>query len=411
MSDTSFSFAQQHSLFPELAGTVAIAGTKSPLSLDAGLKLNTHSSAPVLDQAIHDVGLALQRFATDPNQKATIEIAFGEGVNLEAANDLLQGWAVYDFSNVPKLGIRLGSEINNADGAFASDNETIYLSSDLLTQNAGNPDQIAAVLLEEVGHFIDFRINQYDAPGDEGDIFSRLVRGEAISAADLLSLKTENDHALVTLDGRSVAIEMSQIQMTEVGGRLYQIHRGTDNNSMYLASSHNGKDWNNWEKIPGETLNAPAITNYKGTLYVAHWGLDDRIYFASASEAKAGKWKALSDGGAKTPDAVAMVEYRGKLYMAHRGQDNGMYLASWDGANWSGWRKLEGQTPDAIAMAVSQGKLYIARRDMGNQIFIASLEGDSDASADASGKPGNRTSSMHSPSQTSMANCTQCIVA
>ena len=32
-----------------------------------------------------------------------------------------------------------------------------------------------------------------DSAGDEGDIFSRLVRGESISASELAALQAEND--------------------------------------------------------------------------------------------------------------------------------------------------------------------------------------------------------------------------
>jgi Peptidase_C39 like family len=379
MFDTAFknNLAQQLNSLSGSNWHPILDRTSAPLSFDSIPKFSSHSSAPVLEQAVHKVELALSRFAADPNRETTMDIAFGNNWNREAANSLFQGWAVYNFDNLPRIEIRLGSEINNANAAFSSDNQTIYLSHDFLTQYAGNVEQVAGVLLEEIGHAIDFRINQYDAAGDEGDIFSRLVRGEQISAGDLFALKTENDHALITLDGSSVAIEMSQIQMAEVGGKLYQTHRGTDN-GIYIASSNNGKDWSGWEKLPGATENAPAIVNLRGTAYIAHRGLDNRIYFASYDNAKAGRWQALPNGGV-TPDALAMVEHRGKIYMAHRGQDNGIYLASSsDGVNWNRWSKLAGETPDAIAMAVSQGKLYLAHRGMGNQIFTAWLEGDSD---------------------------------
>jgi hypothetical protein len=36
---------------------------------------------------------------------------------------------------------------------------------------------IAAVLLEEIGHFVDSKINLADTPGDEGAVFSAIVRG------------------------------------------------------------------------------------------------------------------------------------------------------------------------------------------------------------------------------------------
>jgi len=348
----------------------------SPLNPDSVLKFGNHSSSKVLDQVWQEITTRLSQFASDPNYVDKMSSAFGMDWSMTEAQNLFKEWAANNFKDFLQVEVSPDLDTIGANGAYAGETNTIYLSSNFLAQNTDHPDAVASVLLEEIGHAIDFRINQYDAPGDEGDIFSRLLRGEQISGEDLLALKTENDHALITLGGSSVAIEMSQIQMAEVGGKLYQTHRGRDN-GIYIASSNNGRDWGGWERLPGATENAPAIVNLRGTAYIAHRGLDNRIYFASYDDAKAGRWKALPNGGV-TPDAPAMVEHRGKIYMAHRGQDNGIYLASSDGVNWSGWSKLAGETPDAIAMAVYQGKLYLAHRGMNNQIFTASIEGDND---------------------------------
>lgn len=358
-----------------LSSLLTIEGS-SPLNPSSMLKFGHHSSSGVLAQAWQDVSTKLSEFASDPDFVDKMNRAFGTDWSVIEARNLFKGWSVYNFRGFPRIEVSPDLDILGANGAYVGETDTIYLSSSFLEQNSGHPDAVSRVLLEEIGHAIDVRINQYDAPGDEGDIFSRLVRGEQISGGDLLDLKTENDHALITLGGSSVAIEMSQIQMAEVGGKLYQTHRGRDN-GIYIASSINGRDWGGWERLPGATENAPAIVNLGGTAYIAHRGLDNRIYFASYENAKAGRWQALPNGGV-TPDALAMVEHRGKIYMAHRGQDNGIYLASSDGVNWSGWSKLAGETPDAISMAVSQGKLYLAHRGMNNQIFTASIEGDND---------------------------------
>ncbi|MFM6913081.1 MAG: hypothetical protein ACKPKT_08180, partial [Dolichospermum sp.] len=62
---------------------------------------------------------------------------------------------------------------------------------------------------EEYGHFVDAHINQTDSAGDEGDIFSNLVRGNSLSAGTLQALKGENDHATITLDGHSIEVEQN----------------------------------------------------------------------------------------------------------------------------------------------------------------------------------------------------------
>ena len=82
------------------------------------------------------------------------------------------------------LGISLeildGTTAGSINGAYTSaapeGGEAIYLNADWL-QNA-TAVEIEAVLLEELGHAIDTRLNgAADTPGDEGEIFSALLRG------------------------------------------------------------------------------------------------------------------------------------------------------------------------------------------------------------------------------------------
>ena len=60
---------------------------------------------------------------------------------------------------------------------------------------------LTAVLLEEIGHYIDARVNSRDAPGDEGEIFARFVQGLQLDPATLQSLRLQNDHATISLRG------------------------------------------------------------------------------------------------------------------------------------------------------------------------------------------------------------------
>ena len=82
------------------------------------------------------------------------------------------------------LGISLqlldGTTAGGINGAYTSASpeggEAIYLNADWL-QTATAAD-IEAVLLEELGHAIDTRLNgAADTAGDEGEIFSALLRG------------------------------------------------------------------------------------------------------------------------------------------------------------------------------------------------------------------------------------------
>jgi hypothetical protein len=105
----------------------------------------------------------------------------------------------------PEVEIVPSSEINGANGAFAGATGKVYLAQEFVESNG--LETISIVLLEELGHFLDWRLNAVDSAGDEGAIFAALVRGQALSGAELAALRGEDDRATVVLDGVEVEIE------------------------------------------------------------------------------------------------------------------------------------------------------------------------------------------------------------
>ncbi|MFN9656616.1 MAG: Calx-beta domain-containing protein, partial [Dolichospermum sp.] len=99
------------------------------------------------------------------------------------------------------------SILGNANGAYASSNNQIYLSANFLTTSTA--EAISGVLLEEIGHFIDAHINLSDSAGDEGEKFSALVRGQNLTTQELDRINTENDWANITVRGEQVAVEQN----------------------------------------------------------------------------------------------------------------------------------------------------------------------------------------------------------
>jgi Ca2+-binding RTX toxin-like protein len=98
------------------------------------------------------------------------------------------------------------AELPGINGAYAvqapGGGERIYLNATWL--QAASTTQIEAVLLEELGHAIDRRLNgSADSPGDEGERFSALIRGLEPPAASF----TENDQRQIVVGGVTVSIE------------------------------------------------------------------------------------------------------------------------------------------------------------------------------------------------------------
>ncbi|MEG3931156.1 VWD domain-containing protein [Microcoleus sp. T3_B1] len=171
----------------------------------------TEVGTDVEDRALNMISAigqnSLTSFATSADFLAKMQVAFGNNFDVEKAVKLASAWAQGDFSEFPEIEIRSEAEINGALGAFTAATGKIYLSREFLAKNAGNVTAVAGVLLEEFGHFVDSQINTVDAIGDEGEIFSDLVQGKALSQGELAGLKGEDDSAVVVLDGELRAIE------------------------------------------------------------------------------------------------------------------------------------------------------------------------------------------------------------
>ncbi|RQH19853.1 polysaccharide deacetylase, partial [Okeania hirsuta] len=142
-----------------------------------GTQLLDESEMSALSSGLLSLEESLKVIATDGSLLPIFEVAFANEFDREKAEDLRGKWEVENLEWLPKIDIRSAAEINGANGAFAGANNTIYLTTEYLSQNVGNGAAIANLLLEEVGHFVDYEINQVDTSGDEGDIFAHLVQG------------------------------------------------------------------------------------------------------------------------------------------------------------------------------------------------------------------------------------------
>jgi Ca2+-binding RTX toxin-like protein len=152
----------------------------------------------------------LANFAAGDDFWQGFDLAFGHDYHRQIALGIKEELTSEIFS-VTNIIIVDRQTIGNANGAFATENNTIYIAKDFLANN--NSQQIAAILIEEIGHAIDSRINSQDSRGDEGQIFSVVVRGEKIDKAELAELKSENDRVIVTIDRQQLSIEQAAISI------------------------------------------------------------------------------------------------------------------------------------------------------------------------------------------------------
>ena len=159
-------------------------------------------------------------------------------------------------------------------GAYAhappQGDERIYLNADWLA--SANAAAVEAVLLEELGHAIDRRLNgSNDTAGDEGAIFSALIRGVAIPVVET----TQNDHHTLIINGQRIAVEAAAPTLTTSASPQFTAIAANSGvpsgavGTLVSALIDSGGSLNNFSDADGDS---PAIaiigTNLNGgTLY------------------------------------------------------------------------------------------------------------------------------------------------
>lgn len=169
-----------------------------------------------LNAALSLVYDQLNAVAQSPDYWTILDTAFGTNYNSTLATTLQQQWQTGDFSALPTIEILSSEVLGNASGAYAASNNTIYLADTFVA--TATPEALSAVILEEIGHSVDAQINTVDTQGDEGALFSDLVRGVTLTATELSQIQSENDQAVITIEGQQVAIEQAANVYTEKTG-------------------------------------------------------------------------------------------------------------------------------------------------------------------------------------------------
>jgi Calx-beta domain/FG-GAP-like repeat len=159
-----------------------------------------------LQQALSYVAPLLSTFAESNAFWQNFELAFGQNFDLIAASTIQNSLINKTFA-FPSILVVEDNILGNALGAFAAQNNTIYLRSSLVA--SGDIQKIGNTIIEETGHWIDNQINRQDAAGDEGAIFAALVQGQNLDTSTLQALKVENDHAAIILSGETIGVEQS----------------------------------------------------------------------------------------------------------------------------------------------------------------------------------------------------------
>ncbi|MBI5334827.1 MAG: hypothetical protein HZB72_09625 [Burkholderiales bacterium] len=123
------------------------------------------------------------------------------------AAQALQDWA--DGSAPVRIELRSAADMQGALGGYAAQGPdgqpVIYLNADYAA--TASTAALRAVLLEEIGHSLDNRLNgDADTPGDEGHAFASLLTA---GAANAVTAGAQDDQGTVMVDGQAVAVEQA----------------------------------------------------------------------------------------------------------------------------------------------------------------------------------------------------------
>jgi hypothetical protein len=132
---------------------------------------------------------------------------FGLNYNSVLADAIRRQWQEKNFSQLPGIVVTTTSVLGVANAAYAKDRNTIYVSERFLAIATQN--EVRAVLLEEIGHYVDALVNGIDTKGDEGELFSLRARGLTPTARELQRITAENDSGTIVDNGQAFAVEQA----------------------------------------------------------------------------------------------------------------------------------------------------------------------------------------------------------
>ncbi|MEL0595389.1 MAG: VCBS repeat-containing protein, partial [Planktothrix rubescens PR222] len=190
-----------------------------PIILIGNLSVEPLRAAGIMEEALTLVEDKLTEFIASPTFATDLQTVFGQSTDIPWARTLIEALPVSD--QLPQITLVSAELMNGAVGGFDSLTGTVYLADSLINPNSvitsdTQPSpHLVNVIIEELGHWLDSRLNEVDTPGDEGELLAALVQGDGLSASEIARLRSETDQVVVTLEDQTVILEASGPSFTE----------------------------------------------------------------------------------------------------------------------------------------------------------------------------------------------------
>ena len=173
--------------------------------------------------------LPLVRWASSASAEADLELIYGRHLHWPSAFRHLHAFRRGDFSLLPPTHTLAASDMPGLWGGYSRDTREIYLSSDCPHEN------LSAVLIEEIGHFLDQELCSEETPGEEGARFAALVLGLPIDAA-----ADDDSLAPLSFEGRELLVEAARKSRGSFKSKSGVISKGKKRGSSKGGSSNSG---------------------------------------------------------------------------------------------------------------------------------------------------------------------------
>ena len=141
----------------------------------------------------------LSLWASKSSAEADLESIFGSHMDWASAFKHIAAFRRVDFSLLPVIRTLPATDMPGLWGGYSRDTREIYLSADC------PQELLSAVLIEEIGHFLDQELCSEETPGEEGALFASAVLGLPLDAAS-----SDDSLAPLFLQGRELLVEAAR---------------------------------------------------------------------------------------------------------------------------------------------------------------------------------------------------------
>jgi len=192
------------------ADTASDPGSASDDALVAFVSASAPGTVPASVGEASDAAMQVVRdFLSGPDTASYLNALFVGAGSVDPTREANIEAVIREFlENDVSIAVLLadGDAMPGAFGAFGrglDDASAIYLNREWV-EGGASASAITRVLVEEIGHYIDARINpSLDTPGDEGEVFACDVLNETLTAEDRQCISLEDDHASFVIDGKN----------------------------------------------------------------------------------------------------------------------------------------------------------------------------------------------------------------